>query len=524
MTRMRKPRPLIATRQQNSIPAGKQGPQPDTANRQAQADPEQTIAQIQSVFGNSADLQIHRFQAFPATIACALLYLRSIINMEELNQTVLYPLLQQVAAPGDMADLARSLPHASTKEGTTIQDAAQAIISGEVVLLVSGLASALFIPLKKYEQRSVTEPENEKVVRGPRDGFIESLWANVGILRQRIKDPRLRLEVFTLGTRTSVEVCLIHLEGIANPQIVEEVRTRLQRINVDSLLSVSSIAEFIADSPWSPLPTYQASERPDRLTSALLDGRIGILLDGTPLALIVPAVFWDFLKSPDDYIENPYFSSFIRIIRLTSHLITLLVPGAYVALTTFHLEVLPQSLAVIIAGARTRTPFPTAVEMFLMELTIELLREAGLRMPGVFGQTMSIVGALVIGEAAVTAGLIEPIIVVLVALTTLASFVVPSYPAAISIRLLRFPLILFSATMGFFGLFLGAMFYLIYLVSLRSFGIPYFAPLAPLFLKDMGDMLIRLPWWQQFRRPTYYRPQDDSRAGPNQKPGPDKEP
>ncbi|MDI6813859.1 MAG: spore germination protein, partial [Desulfitobacteriaceae bacterium] len=175
MTRMRKPRPLIATRQQNSIPAGKQSPQPDTANRQAQADPEQTIAQIQSLFCNSADLQIHRFQAFPATIACALLYLRSIINMEELNQTVLYPLLQQVAAPGDMADLARSLPHAGTKEGTTIQDAAQAIISGEVVLLVSGLASALFIPLKKYEQRSVTEPENEKVVRGPRDGFIESL-------------------------------------------------------------------------------------------------------------------------------------------------------------------------------------------------------------------------------------------------------------------------------------------------------------------------------------------------------------
>jgi len=242
------------------------------------------------------------------------------------------------------------------------------------------------------------------------------------------------------------------------------------------------------------------------------------------MVMIIPVVFWDFLKSPDDYIESIYFSSFIRLLRLSSLLITLLLSGGYVALTTFHLEMLPQSLAVIIAGARTRTPFPTAIEMIFMELVVEILREAGLRMPGVFGQTMSIVGALVIGEAGVTAGLVEPIIVVIVAFTTLASFIIPNYNAALSIRLMRFPILLLGATLGFFGTTLGAMFLFLHLISLRSFGVPYFAPIAPLFLRDLGDMFIRLPWWLQSHRPTYYRPEDETKAGRNQKPGPEKEP
>lgn len=248
--------------------------------------------------------------------------------------------------------------------------------------------------MKKYEQRVVTEPANEKVVRGPRDGFIESMWSNIGMLRQRIKNPDIRIDVITLGTRASDELSIVYIEGIANRQIVEEVKRRLNRINVDSLLSLGSISEFIADSRWSPFPTYQSTERPDNLASALLDGRIGIILDGTPSFIIVPTVFWDFLKSSDDYIENPYFASFVRLIRMVSHFITLLLPGAYIALITIHLEMVPLSLAVLIAGARVRSPFPTVIELIFMELTIEVLREAGLRMPGIFGQTMSIVGAL----------------------------------------------------------------------------------------------------------------------------------
>ena len=487
-------------------------------------DVDQAITEVQSAMGNSSDLQVHRFQAFTGDTGCALVYLKSFVDLEQLNKSVLSPLLQLAVPPKDMQNLAKVLPYAGTQEITLLQELSQAVASGEVVLLVSGFKSGLKIPLKKYEQRSITEPQNEKLVSGPRDCFVESIWSNIGLLRQRIKNPKLRIEMNTLGTKTSVELGIVYVEGIANRQIVEEVRRRLKRIEIDRLLSLGVINEFISDSPWSPFPTYQHTERPDSLTSALLDGRVGILLDGSSMVTIIPVVFWDFLKSPDDYIESPYFSTFVRLLRLSSHLMTLLLPGAYVALTTFHLEMLPQSLAVIISGSRTRTPFPTAIEMIIMELVVEILREAGLRMPGVFGQTMSIVGALVIGEAGVTAGLVEPIIVVIVAFTTLSSFIVPNYSAALSIRLLRFPIILLSAALGFFGMILGAMFFLMHLVSLRSFGVPYFAPIAPLFLKDLGDMFIRLPLWLQTHRPTYYRPEDETKAGRNQKPGPEKEP
>ncbi|MHB1407962.1 MAG: spore germination protein, partial [Desulfitobacteriaceae bacterium] len=479
---------------------------------------------IQAALGHSADLYVHRFQAFTGDTNCAFIYLRSFVDLELLNLFALSPLQQLSDPPADMEQLMKVLPYAGTKVSTSRAECAQAVSRGDVVLLISGLQCALSFPLKKYEQRSLTEPQNEKVVQGPRDGFVESIWSNIGILRQRIKNPDFRFELITLDTRTSVELGIVYIQGIANRKIVAEVRSRLARINVDRLLATGSVSEMITDSPLSPFPTHQVTERPDRLTSALLDGRIGIFLDGTPIVMMAPAVFWDFLKSPDDYTENPYFVSIVRLIRLSSHLVALLLPGAYLAVTTFHLEMLPQSLAVIIAGARTRTPFPTVVELLAMELMIEVLREAGLRMPGAFGQTLSIVGALVIGESAVTAGLIEPIIVVIVAFSTLASFVVPGYNAAISLRVLRFPLILLSAVLGFFGLLLGAMFYLMHLVSLRSFGVPYFAPVAPLFLKDMRDMYVRLPWWKQSERPTYYRPEDQIMAGPQQKPGPEKEP
>lgn len=484
---------------------------------------EQTIVQVETSLGHSPDLLVHRFLAFTGRTECAVVYLKSLSDTEELNKSVLTPLLQVALMPKDIKNLAKVLPQAGSQEITSLQELNKSVVSGNTVLLVSGFKSGLKIPLKKLEQRAVTEPDTEKVVRGPRDGFVESLWSNVGLLRQKIKNPDLRLEVVTLGTRTSTEVGIVYIEGIANRQIVEEVRSRVKRINVDRLLSSNVIYEFVQDSPWSPFPTMQITERPDRLAHYLLDGRVGIMVDCDPIVQVAPVVFWDFLKSSDDYIENGFVVTFVRFVRFLGHLITLLVPGAYVALTTIHLQMLPQALAVIIAGARTRAPFPVAVEMIIMELMVEILRETSLRMPGIFGQTMSVVGALVIGEAAVTAGLIEPIIVVIVAFTTLASFLVPDYNAAITVRLLRFPLILLSASLGFFGLSLGAMFYLIHLVSLRSFGVPYFAPVAPLFLQDMGDMFIRLPWWKLLRRPTYYRPEDEIRASQKQKPGPDKD-
>lgn len=488
-----------------------------------QSDPEYIISEVERAFGQSADLQVHRFQAGAGELSCVLLYLKSFIDVERLSQSVLVSLLSLQTPPVSMAKLAEAIPCVGTKELSSLPEFCQAVAWGEAVLLVSGFQSGLSIPLQKYEKRVVTESENEKIIRGPRDSFVESLWSNIGLLRTRLKNPDLRLEVLTLGARTSAEVGLVYLESLANPLIVDEVRSRIQRVNVDRLLATDNLSEFITDAPWSPFPLGLRTERPDRLASALVDGRVGILLEGNPVVLVVPVVFWDFFKSPDDYIENQYVATSVRLLRLGAFFVTLFLSGFYVATTTIHLEMIPQPLALIIAGARTRTPFPTALEMIAMEIVIEILREGVIRMPGVLGQTISIVGALVIGESAVTAGLIEPIILVVVAFNALAAFVAPVYHAAVSVRILRFPIILLSASLGFFGLMLGALFYLMHLVSLRSVGVPYLAPVGPLSVKEMGDLFIRLPLWQQNSRPSYLRPQDATTQAPGQKPAPDTE-
>lgn len=495
-----------------------------SSNQSLNGNLEKTLEQIQIVLGANSDLQIHKFKGCAGLQDFAVVYFRSFVGHEELNKFILLPLISQSSSPRDMLEVAQSLPFAGTKESSIqFPDICQAIVSGDVVLLMSGSPSALRIPLKKYEMRAISEPQNEKIVSGPRDGFTEALWTNVGLLRERIKNTNLRVESITLGTRTSVELVVVYIEGLASQQIVDEIRSRIKRINVDRLESVGALNEFIADDPWTLFPTYLTTERPDRLSSGLLDGRVGIILDGTPGVMILPVVFWDFLKSQDDYIENFYFVSLIRIIRLISHFLTLFLSAAYIAVTTIHLEMLPQSLALIIAGTRGSTPLPTAFEILLMEIVVEILREAGMRMPGVFGQTLSIVGALVMGDAAVTAGLLEPIVVVVVALSTMASFAVPGYKAAVAIRLVRFPLIILSAFLGLYGLFLGAMFFLAILVSMRSVGVPYFAPVAPLMTSDMQDFFVRVPWWRLSHRPKFIRAVDKIRSGPNQKPGPEQE-
>ncbi|HZW81920.1 MAG TPA: spore germination protein, partial [Candidatus Deferrimicrobium sp.] len=423
--------------------------------------------------------------------------------------------------PVDIPALSQIMPQAGCKVITTLQETCESLVSGNVIVLLRGYKAALSLPLTMFKQRVVTEPENEKVARGPRDGFLESIWVNIGMLRSALINTDLRFETLNPGTRNNTLIGILYIEGLANEKIVEEVRIRLKRTNVDRLLATGYIQDFITDSPWSPFPTSQITERPDQLVSALLNGRVGIMLDGTPIVGIVPVTFWEFFKAPDDYIEAPIPATLIRLLRLAAVFITLILPGLYVALTTFHIQMIPESIAIIIAGSRIRTPLPTALEILIAELLVEVLREASLRMPKVLGQTISIIGALVIGDAATTTGIIGPFTVIVVAFTTLASFVIPSYNAALSIRILRFPLILMSAAMGFFGLTLGAVFYLTHMVSLRSFGVPYMAPVAPWFFKDMRDLFVRLPWWLQVHRPTVYRPQDEIRVGQEQKPKPD---
>jgi spore germination protein KA len=321
------------------------------------------------------------------------------------------------------------------------------------------------------------------------------------MIRRRLKTTKLKFESMKIGTLSSTEVVITYLEDLAEHSIVEEVRSRLNRIDIDAIEDSGYIVEFIEDQPFSLFPQVLQTERPDRVVGNLLEGKIGIIVENSPFALIVPVTFFQMMNSPEDYYGRFIMTSFIRFIRYLFLFVALLFPSIYIAVTTFHHELMPTNLIFSVAASREKVPFPAVIEALLMEITFEALREAGLRLPRPIGSTVSIVGALVIGQAAVEAGIVSAPLVIVVATTGIASFMFPSYPLTGAIRLLRFFMIFLAATLGFYGILLGVFFILVHLVQLRSFGVPYLSPIAPFHFNDLKDIFIRVPWWGLNERP-----------------------
>ncbi|MHA6482943.1 spore germination protein [Paenibacillus sp. strain BS8-2] len=377
------------------------------------------------------------------------------------------------------------------------------LAGGFVVLLVDGEEHALLFCMAGWENRGVPETTAESVVRGSKEAFSESLIINTSLIRRRIKDPNLWITIKPMGRVTKTNVAVVYIKGIADEGIVEEVKTRLSQIDIDGILESNTIEELIQDKPYSPFPTIYNTERPDTIAAGLLEGRVAIIVEGTPFVLLVPAIFVQFFQSAEDYYQGYYFSSLIRIMRFVSFFIALLGPSLYVGITTYHQEMLPTSLLISLASQREGVPFPAFIEAVMMEMTLEILREAGLRMPRAIGQAISIVGTLVIGQSAVTAGIVSAGMVIVVSITAISSFMFPSYSMSISIRMIRFLFIGLAATFGLYGILIGLILLVMHLVSLRSFGVPYMGPFAPLTIADQGDAILRLPAWNLFKRPTY---------------------
>jgi spore germination protein KA len=342
------------------------------------------------------------------------------------------------------------------------------------------------------------------------------------MVRKRIQNPDLWLETFKIGRTTKTDVAIMYIKGIAKDEIVEEVRRRLKRINIDSILETGYIEQLIEDQTWTPFPTVYHAERPDVVAGNLLEGRVAIFVDGTPFVLLVPAVFIQFFQAVDDYYARFDISSALRFLRVLVFLLSIIVPAFYIAITTFHQEMIPTQLLIVLAAQREAVPFPVFVEAFLMEVAFEILREAGIRLPRPVGQTVSIVGALVIGQAAVQAGIVSPAIIIIVSITAIASFATPSYSIAISARLIRFIFMITASSFGFYGIFLGMVILAAHLCSLRSFGIPYLEPLAPFVPKNAGDTLVRLPLWSLKERPRLIVGENNIREGEHLRPGPPK--
>lgn len=405
------------------------------------------------------------------------------INLEQINsnESVMEQIKETILTTGDIS--------ISNHLMTVFDD----LLSGRAILFLENESSAISIAVGDWASRSVEEPTTQTVVRGPREGFTEKLSTNKALLRKRIRSHNLRLETMTLGTFTKTNVSIAFIHGIADENIVMEVRDRIKKIDVDGIIASNTIEEIIQDKTFTPFPTVANTERPDVLAAALLEGRVAIMVDGTPFSLIVPVVFIQFFQTAEDYFSRTPVGSLTRLLRYLAFLISLLAPAMYIAVTTFHHEMVPRQLLSNIAAQREGVPFPAFVEALLMEITFEILREAGIRMPKTVGQAVSVVGAIVIGQAAVEAGFVSAAMVIVVAITAISSFVLPSYNMANSVRILRFFVMFLAASFGYFGIMLAIFTIIIHLCSLRSFGVSYMSPLAPFYFQDQKDAFIRLP-------------------------------
>ncbi|QCJ42349.1 spore germination protein [Bacillus sp. S3] len=396
------------------------------------------------------------------------------------------------------------------------------LLYGNSLFFLDGYCKVISVETKGWEKRSITEPSTQLSIRGPKDSFTETLRTNTALIRRRITSPNLWLETMKIGKVSQTDVGIMYLKGIANEKIVQEVRERLNRIDIDSIQASGYIEQLIEDQSWSTFPTTYHSERPDVISSHILEGRVALLVDGTPFVVSAPAIFIQFFQAPDDYYSRFDISTGIRLLRILSFFIALIGPALYIAMTTFHQEMIPTSMAIAIAAQRENVPFPAFIEALIMEILFEILREAGLRLPRAVGQAVSIVGALVIGQAAVQAGIVSPVMVIVVSLTAIANFATPSFAMAIAARLIRFVLMGLATVLGFYGIMLGLMFMAIHLCSLRSFGIPYMMPLAPFNIHNQQDVFVRFPIWAMKNRPMFISKGNIVRSGGNQKPSPPK--
>ena len=488
------------------------------------------LLQIKSILSDCSDVVCREFDfAQDERVKLALIYVDGLVDKTRISDQIMRSLMLDAPLVERDGEFTRAgalnlikkklLTVHQIEETNQVGMVIDAVLSGDTALLVDGHACAVISVTRSWESRKVEESQTEMMVRGPREAFIEILRVNTSLLRRKIHNPNLKIETIKLGQVTKTDVAVVYIKGIVNDKIVTEVRERLSRIKIDAVLESGYIEELVEDSPWSPFSTVSHTERPDKVAAQLLEGRVAILVDGTPFALTVPVLFMESLQFPEDYYERALIASAVRLLRLFSMFATLLVPSLYVAIVTFHHEMLPTALLLSLAGQREAVPFPAFVEAFGMEFTFEILREAGIRLPRQVGQAVSIVGALIIGEAAVRAGLVGAATVIVVAFTGIASFAF-LYTASISLRLLRFPVLVLAGTMGLYGVICGVLAILVHLATLRSFGVPYLSPAAPLNTENMKDTFVRVPWWAMLKRPRIISTAAPQRAARGLKPTP----
>jgi hypothetical protein len=478
---------------------------------------------FKDLYKDSSDIVFRPFTI--GNLKAVVIYLDGLSDIEKLDELVLETLMnkQDISQTDIIQSLIDSIPISNIKKISTYTECIDAVANGNPILLLDGAKEAYALGIVKYEKRSIEEPAAETGIRGPREGFTESISVNTSLIRRIIKDPQLKMKTLHVGKYTKTKVIVSYMEGLVDQTLIKEIENRLNRINIDGVLESGYIEQFIEDNPFSPFPQVLYTERPDVASANLLEGRALIIIDGTPYTLIAPVSFFSLFQSQEDYYERFWIGTFIRFLRFVFLGIALFLPSIYVAITTFHQEMLPMSLLLSVASAREGIPFPAIIEVLIMELAFEALREAGIRLPKQIGSAVSIVGALVIGQAAVQAGIVSAPMVIVVSITGISSFLVPRYSIGLSIRLLRFPIIFFAGFLGIIGVILALIILIIHLSSLRSFGVPYLSPISTLQKNGLKDTIFRSPLWKMDFRPHLTGEFNAVRQRDNLKPSPDRE-
>ncbi|SHF13492.1 spore germination protein [Caldanaerobius fijiensis DSM 17918] len=449
-----------------------------------------------------------------------LIYIDGMANKNLINENILRSIMldarQTHPKTSDIQDIFELIKNSSlsTSDLKEIDDVDKIIVyvlSGLTLLLIDGYDRGIIFETRGWQTRSIAPPEAEMTIRGPQDSFVETLRINTALVRRRIRDTRLKLKSVQIGTRSKTDVIIAYIEDIADENVLEEVKNRLKTINIDAVLESGYIEQLIEDCWYSPFPQIEITQRPDKVAAALYEGRVSVLVDNSPFALLMPATVSVMIQSPEDYYMRWPIASVIRLLRFLSIFIELYLPALYIAITSYNPGMIPTTLSLYIAATRATVPFPSFIEAFMMMGVLEILREGGIRLPTPVSQTLGIVGAIVIGSAAVQAGIVSPFMVIVVAITAMASFVVPNYSLSLSMRLLTFGFMIMATVFGLYGIYIGTILMLSHMVILKSFGVPYIASFMSYTSRDLADIVVRFPLHFMRYRPMFLQQKDKVR-------------
>lgn len=468
---------------------------------------------VKSAIGSNSDVNFREFTNAKTGVHGVLIHIDGMQKDRLLSMEVMQFLMYEMPAGLQSASgtAGKLLPFSELKEEMDIGKFNKSVLFGHAALLIEGLPGGFLIEMPGAASRSVGEPVSEALLRGPRLGFTEVLGENTSILRRQGLSDQLEMKSFRAGNTIEREIVVAYMKDIVNPDLLEEIENRIRKIDMDFLAESGYIEQLIEDNYLSPFQQLQNTERPDRVIAALLEGRVAILLDGTPFALLAPVTFSMLLQSPEDYYERWLPGTLLRLLRFAASFLALMAPGLYIAFISFHPGLIPTELAITIIKTRQGVPFPSLIEVLILEVSIEILREAGIRLPKPIGPAMGIVGGLIIGDAAVQAGIVSPFLVITVAVTAISSFSIPMYSAGITLRMLRFVGMLFASVLGMYGTILFFLLICCHLTKLKSFGVPYLTPISPFRLNDWKDLFLRAPMALMKRRPLMMKTKQKDR-------------